>query len=159
MEIILSKNIEILLSDYLDFFKSSIQDNKDYKWTINFVLKDNIKWGSEDYDKFIDNLDDSLINVSESEDTLVVTSLDTGYQYEIKGLGNITKYCLNENPECVPGKWIKVEAIRGDIMPNDQFPLDVILHIHEKKELEKDDINSKAWISMNKHYRLYKKYT
>ena len=159
MEIILSKDIECILLNYLEFYKVSKDTNKDYKWTINMMLKDNIKWGKDDYEKLLENLDDTFINISDSEDTLVVTSLDNGYQYEVKGLGNITKYCLSENPECVPGKWIKVEALRGDVLPNNEFPLDVILHVHEQTEVSGEDISSKVWTSMNKHYRLYKKYS
>lgn len=159
MEIILSKDIECILLNYLEFYKVSKDSNKDYRWTINLMLKDNIKWSKEDYEKILENLDDKFINISDPEDTLVVTSLDNGFQYEIKGLGNITKYCLSENPECVPGKWIKVEALRGDILPNNEFPLDVVLHVHEQTQINGEDIISKTWTSMNKHYRLYKKYS
>lgn len=159
MEIILSKDIQCLLTNYLDFYKTSKDNNKDFKWTISLVLKDNIKWSNHDYDRFIENLDDTFENISDPKDILVVTSLDNGLQYEIQSLGNITKYCLSENPNCVPGRWIKREAIRGDILPNNEFPLDVILHMHEQTQINPEDIQLKSWSSMNKHYRLYKKFT
>ena len=159
MEIILSKDIETLLESYFDLYKCSKEDSKNYIWTLSFKLKDNIKWSSLEYEKMVDNLDDSFDDVSEGEDTLVITSLQSNDQFEIKSMGNITRYCLNEDPSSIEdGKWLKSEAIKGDIMP-DEFPVDVILHMHQYIGVDNSDVNVSKWKSMDKHYRFYKKYS
>ena len=158
MEIVLSKDIETLLEGYFDLYKSSKQDSLNYIWTSSFKLKESIKWSKLDYENLVNNLDDSFEDVSNTEDILVITSLQSNDQYEIKSIGQITQYCLNEDPTIVEGKWLKPELIKGDLLP-DEFPLDINLHLRSYPETENPDLKVLRWKSLEKHYRFYKKYS
>lgn len=146
------ENMETLLISH-----SELSSGEGLKWLFTFLPDENQAWTESVFESVLKQFrsNDTYVETI-GDEKLIVSLVDSGPQLEVIGVANISKYCLNGNPESVPHKWMKRYVRVSDSLP-DELPVKVISHLIEEKDI--GSYENDAWKTTAKNYTLSKTFS